>query len=192
MGPHWWLKRAIEQVYNDGFRNMNLRFILVKLCAPVIAALGMALAMPYVISKSIVPALGFSPSVQNLVLRRIYPTLLATIIMIVASIFQARQFKRLYEHIKNDKYLVGQRLVNYEPKKPFTGHNSPSFAGMTFSQAQQPAQQQQPAIAAVQQQQQQQQQQQEGNIGVDILPGPLLQPAGAAPGGNAGLQQRLV
>lgn len=191
MGPHWWLKRAIEQVYNDGFRNMNVGFILFKLCAPVIAALGMALALPYVISKTIVPALGFDPSVQNLVLRRIYPTLLATIIMTVASIFQARQFKRLYEHIKNDKYLVGQRLVNYEPKKSFTGHNSPSFSGMPFSQAQQQQQQQplqqqqQPAIAAGIQQQHQQQND-------DILAGPLLEPAEAAPGVNAGLQQRLV
>lgn len=26
---------------------------------------------------------------------------------------QIMQFARLYEHIKNDKYLVGKRLVNY-------------------------------------------------------------------------------
>lgn len=37
---------------------MNVRFILFKLCAPVIATLGMALAVPYVIGKTIVPALG--------------------------------------------------------------------------------------------------------------------------------------
>ena len=27
------------------------------------------------------------------------------------------QFTRLYEHIKNDKYLVGRRLVNYDHKR---------------------------------------------------------------------------
>uniref|UniRef100_A0A0L8GUL9 RING-type E3 ubiquitin transferase n=1 Tax=Octopus bimaculoides TaxID=37653 RepID=A0A0L8GUL9_OCTBM len=142
MGPHWWLKRAIEQVYNDGFRNMNVRFILFKLCAPVIATLGMALAVPYVIGKTIVPALGFNPTVQNIVLRRIYPMLLAMIVMTVASIFQARQFKRLYEHIKNDKYLVGQRLVNYEPKKNFTTPSSgASPSSMTYLPNQQQGQQ---------------------------------------------------
>ncbi|CAI9714795.1 E3 ubiquitin-protein ligase MARCH6-like [Octopus vulgaris] len=142
MGPHWWLKRAIEQVYNDGFRNMNVRFILFKLCAPVIATLGMALAVPYVIGKTIVPALGFNPTVQNIVLRRIYPMLLAMIVMTVASIFQARQFKRLYEHIKNDKYLVGQRLVNYEPKKNFTTTSSgASPSSMTYLPNQQQGQQ---------------------------------------------------
>lgn len=59
MGPQWWLKRVIEQVYNDGIRNINLRFILTKLCAPVIGVLGMSLSVPYVVARSIVPFLGF-------------------------------------------------------------------------------------------------------------------------------------
>ena len=39
---------------------MNLSFILCEICAPVIGCLGMALALPYVIAKSIVPVLGKS------------------------------------------------------------------------------------------------------------------------------------
>lgn len=46
---------------------------------------------------------GFSFEVQTLVLRRIYPFLLARLIIVLFGIFQARQFRRLYEHIKNDK-----------------------------------------------------------------------------------------
>jgi len=46
------------QVYNDGLRNMNLKFILYKLCFPVIAVLGMSLSLPYVIARSVVPLLG--------------------------------------------------------------------------------------------------------------------------------------
>ncbi|XP_052816419.1 E3 ubiquitin-protein ligase MARCHF6-like isoform X3 [Mya arenaria] len=117
MGPQWWLKRVIEQVYNDGLRNMNLKFILYKLCVPVIAVLGMSLSVPYCIARTIVPLLGFDFEAQNLVLRRIYPFLLACVVFVFICVFQARQFKRLYEHIKNDKYLVGQRLVNYDPKR---------------------------------------------------------------------------
>ncbi|XP_064599110.1 E3 ubiquitin-protein ligase MARCHF6-like [Liolophura sinensis] len=117
MGPQWWLKRVMEQIYNDGLRNMNLRFILIKLCCPVIGVLGMALSVPYIIAKSIVPTLGFGFEVENQVLRRIYPFLLFLLMLSSLSIFQVRQFKRLYEHIKNDKYLVGQRLVNYEPRR---------------------------------------------------------------------------
>lgn len=46
------------QIYNDGFRNLNLNFILCELAAPCVACLGLALATPYVISQSIVPMFG--------------------------------------------------------------------------------------------------------------------------------------
>ncbi|XP_067651027.1 E3 ubiquitin-protein ligase MARCHF6-like [Haliotis asinina] len=115
MGPQWWLKRVMEQVYNDGLRNMNLKYILFSLCFPVVCVLGMSLSVPYVIAKSIVPALGVDEETQNMTMRRIYPFLLTVIVIVAGFTFQLRQFRRLYNHIKDDKYLVGQRLVNYDP-----------------------------------------------------------------------------
>ncbi|XP_048411316.1 E3 ubiquitin-protein ligase MARCH6 isoform X1 [Stegostoma tigrinum] len=114
MGPQWWLKTVIEQVYANGIRNIDLHFIICKLAAPVIAVLLLSLCLPYVIAAGIVPLLGVTTEMQNLVQRRIYPLLLMVVILMGILSFQIRQFKRLYEHIKNDKYLVGQRLVNYE------------------------------------------------------------------------------
>lgn len=46
--------------------------------------------------------------------RRIYPALLIITVLSSLIIMQVVQFTRLYEHIKNDKYLVGRRLVNYD------------------------------------------------------------------------------
>ncbi|KAA8586688.1 hypothetical protein FQN60_016380 [Etheostoma spectabile] len=86
MGPQWWLKTVIEQVYANGIRNIDLNFIVRGLAAPVICVLLLSLSI--------------------------------------------RQFKRLYEHIKNDKYLVGQRLVNYERK---TGRRASSSSHSTSS-----------------------------------------------------------
>uniref|UniRef100_A0A4W5LXB1 E3 ubiquitin-protein ligase MARCHF6 n=1 Tax=Hucho hucho TaxID=62062 RepID=A0A4W5LXB1_9TELE len=111
MGPQWWLKTVIEQVYANGIRNIDLHFIIRKLAAPVICVLLVSLCVPYVISAGIVPIV-----MQNLVQRRIYPLLVMAVMLMGILSFQIRQFKRLYEHIKNDKYLVGQRLVNYERK----------------------------------------------------------------------------
>ncbi|CAB1317472.1 unnamed protein product [Coregonus sp. 'balchen'] len=121
MGPQWWLKTVIEQVYANGIRNIDLHFIIRKLAAPVICVLLVSLCVPYFISAGIVPIVAqYSPGVtmemQNLVQRRIYPFLLMVVMLLGILSFQIRQFKRLYEHIKNDKYLVGQRLVNYERK----------------------------------------------------------------------------
>jgi E3 ubiquitin-protein ligase MARCH6 len=45
--------------------------------------------------------------------RRIYPLLLLISGLVFFFTVQARQFKKLLEHIKNDRYLVGRRLVNY-------------------------------------------------------------------------------
>jgi E3 ubiquitin-protein ligase MARCH6 len=114
MGPQWRLKRVIEQVYQQGLRNVNLKYVMVELCLPVVVCLGLILAVPHIIAKSIVPAFGCDFETQNLVLRRIYPFILGVVLFVAFCIFQARQFRRLYEHIKNDKYLVGQRLVNYD------------------------------------------------------------------------------
>uniref|UniRef100_A0A8C5SWA8 RING-type E3 ubiquitin transferase n=1 Tax=Laticauda laticaudata TaxID=8630 RepID=A0A8C5SWA8_LATLA len=122
MGPQWWLKTVIEQVYANGIRNIDLHFIIQKLAAPVISVLLLSLCVPYIVASGVTPLLGVTPEMQNLVQRRIYPFLLMVVVLMGILSFQIRQFKRLYEHIKNDKYLVGQRLVNYERKtgKPGT------------------------------------------------------------------------
>ncbi|XP_018121617.1 E3 ubiquitin-protein ligase MARCH6 isoform X2 [Xenopus laevis] len=127
MGPQWWLKTVIEQVYANGIRNIDLHFIIHKLAAPVISVLLLSLCIPYIIAAAIVPVIGVTAEMQNLVQRRIYPFLLMIVILMGILSFQIRQFKRLYEHIKNDKYLVGQRLVNYERKsgKSATSPQSP-------------------------------------------------------------------
>ena len=46
------------KVYQQGLRNMNLKFIMFELCLPVLVCLGLILAVPHVIAKSVVPALG--------------------------------------------------------------------------------------------------------------------------------------
>lgn len=58
MGPNWWLKRVLEQVYHDGIRNVNTIFILRRLALPVVLTLLLALTVPYVIAAGIVPLFG--------------------------------------------------------------------------------------------------------------------------------------
>lgn len=48
---------------------------------------------------------GVTAEMQNLVQRRIYPFLLMVVVLMGILSFQVRQFKRLYEHIKNDKWV---------------------------------------------------------------------------------------
>lgn len=117
MGPNWKMRRAIERVYGDGIRNMDLMFILHDLAMPVTGAFGMALAMPYAIAHGIVPLIVSNAQLKNIVARHVYPCLLLAFLATAVIAFQIRQFKKLYEHIKNDKYLVGKRLVNYHHRR---------------------------------------------------------------------------
>ncbi|GAB0096883.1 E3 ubiquitin-protein ligase MARCH6 [Sergentomyia squamirostris] len=117
MGPDWALKRAIERAYRDGLRDIDLKFIIRDLAAPVIMCFGLALAIPYILAHSILPIFFTSQHTRTLIARRIYPFFLIVAIVIGIIIFQIRQFKKLYVAIKNDKYLVGQRLVNYDHRK---------------------------------------------------------------------------
>ncbi|KAL0270601.1 UNVERIFIED_CONTAM: hypothetical protein PYX00_007956 [Menopon gallinae] len=114
MGPDWKMRRAIERVYRDGIRNMDLSFILCDLAIPVTAGFSLALAVPYATIHSIVPLITSDAELKNGIARILYPCLLLAFILSCLIAFQIRQFKKLYEHIKNDKYLVGKRLVNYD------------------------------------------------------------------------------
>ncbi|XP_043490280.1 E3 ubiquitin-protein ligase MARCHF6 [Polistes fuscatus] len=114
MGPDWRIRLAIERAYNEGIREMDLKFVITELAAPVICCFGLALAVPYAVAHGIVPLFVTNLQTQILIARRLYPFLLLVSLVCIVIYFQIRQFKKLYEHIKNDKYLVGQRLVNYE------------------------------------------------------------------------------
>ncbi|KYM92141.1 E3 ubiquitin-protein ligase MARCH6 [Atta colombica] len=127
MGPDWRIRLAIERAYNEGIREMDLKFVIKELAAPVICCFGLALAVPYAVAYGIVPLLVTNLQTQILIARRLYPFLLLVNLVCALICFQIRQFKKLYEHIKNDKYLVGQRLVNYEHrnKSQTQQHQSP-------------------------------------------------------------------
>jgi len=117
-GPQWWLRVAIDRVCLNGFRNIDLKFIFLHLFYPCVVCIGLALAIPCVLSRSIVPLIIENTNHLILIERRIYPVSLFLFTFILLLAFQIRQFKRLYERIRNDKYLVGQRLINFERNNP--------------------------------------------------------------------------
>lgn len=103
MGPDWWLKRAIEQLYLDGLRRLNLGFLIPKLVIPAVTALGLSLCLPYIMAHSLAPLVLTDPHILVMIQRRIYPFLLLLVVTTGLIVVQLKQFKKLYEHIKNDR-----------------------------------------------------------------------------------------
>lgn len=75
MGPDTRLKLAIERAYQDGVRNINLRFIVTELAIPVIGFFGIMLSVPYVLAYSIAPLVVSDELTLRKIARRIYPAM---------------------------------------------------------------------------------------------------------------------
>ncbi|XP_054164409.1 E3 ubiquitin-protein ligase MARCHF6-like isoform X2 [Oppia nitens] len=126
MMGEWRLREVLEEIYHGGLAHINLRLIMMRLAMPVIVALVLILALPYITVNSILPMFGVTFEMQNIMNRRIHPLLLLSTCIIYLIHWQIHKFYRLYEHIKNDKYLVGRRLVNYEPNShKYRPNNTP-------------------------------------------------------------------
>lgn len=117
MGPDWHLKRALERAYTDGLRDFDLKFVMRDLAVPVVTTFGLALAIPYVLGHSILPIFFVGARDRCIISRVVYPVSFILVGSICFVLFQIKQLKKLYLSIKVDKYLVGQRLVNYEHRK---------------------------------------------------------------------------
>ncbi|XP_068141999.1 LOW QUALITY PROTEIN: E3 ubiquitin-protein ligase MARCHF6 [Drosophila tropicalis] len=117
MGPEWHLKRALERAYTDGLRDFDLRFVMRDLAVPVVTTFGLALAIPYVLAHMYLPIFFTDPYTRQIISRLVYPVSCIVVGSICFLLFQIKQMKKLYLSIKVDKYLVGQRLVNYEHRK---------------------------------------------------------------------------
>ncbi|XP_016990903.1 E3 ubiquitin-protein ligase MARCHF6 [Drosophila rhopaloa] len=117
MGPDWHLKRALERAYMDGLRDFDLKFVMRDLAVPVVTTFGLALAAPYVLAHMVFPIFLADAYARHVVARLVYPVSFFVVGSICFVLFQIKQLKKLYLSIKVDKYLVGQRLVNYEHRK---------------------------------------------------------------------------
>uniref|UniRef100_A0A8D9BVB0 E3 ubiquitin-protein ligase MARCHF6 n=1 Tax=Cacopsylla melanoneura TaxID=428564 RepID=A0A8D9BVB0_9HEMI len=133
MGPDWPIKRTIEALFRNGFREMSLRLLLTDLALPVICSLSLILSVPYITAYSIVPLFVRSNAVRNIVARRIYPFILVIVVVLFVIYIQVEQFIQLYEHIKNDKYLIGRTLVNYNSNSRKTKSSSRLRLSMLFN-----------------------------------------------------------
>lgn len=74
--------------------------------------------MPYIAAHDVLPAIlggsaegDESEELVVMVQRRIYPFLLLLIISVAAIVMQLKQFRKLYEHIKNDRLVASTEIL---------------------------------------------------------------------------------
>ncbi|KAK6114576.1 RING-variant domain family protein [Brugia pahangi] len=122
MGPNWWMKHVFEQLYADGIRGLRVHYLYKQLVAPVLACLAIHLSAPRVICSLISMIVDVSNEEQIIFLRYSYPAMLLCVFCVYFVYWQCTKFKALAEKIRNDKYLVGTQLVNYERNQAEVRH----------------------------------------------------------------------
>ncbi len=112
-GPQWRLKTVLERLYQDGLRRIDFSFLINEFLLPFTLNIGMFMAFPYLIVSYLGPAL-FHLSTVHQIERYIYSTIISFMLLLAFVIFQIKQLRLLFEHVRDEKYLVGRRLINFE------------------------------------------------------------------------------
>ncbi|BHF75868.1 E3 ubiquitin-protein ligase march6 [Sparganum proliferum] len=112
VGPRWRLRDRLEEIHDDILQNWpavrTLRIL--RFSAPLLVAVGLSLSTPFMLAHYLGPLLGLS---SEAAFRYSYPFLFGLVVLVGCIYLQIQQCIKLYERIKDEKYLIGRRLVNY-------------------------------------------------------------------------------
>ncbi|CAD5209375.1 unnamed protein product [Bursaphelenchus xylophilus] len=113
MGPECRIKNAFEQICNAGIRGFSLKMLYKDIALPMINSLSFLIAMPYVCSHIIITLCRMSVEEEIMLIRMSYPALLLFIVFALYVRWQWGKVKVICQKIRNDKYLIGTKLVNF-------------------------------------------------------------------------------
>jgi len=91
----------------------DLDLLIKDLLKHIILIISLSLALPYVLAYSIVPSFVNDETLKLLIARRIYPTFMIAVFVIVCVRMLVFQFKMVEERIKIKRFLVCWTLINF-------------------------------------------------------------------------------
>ena len=112
-GPQWRLKLVLERLYQDGLRRIDFSFLIYEFLLPFTINIGMFMAFPYLAVSHLAPFF-VSTIVIHQIERYVYSAIISFMLLLTFVIFQTKQLRLLFEHVRDEKYLVGRRLINFE------------------------------------------------------------------------------
>ncbi|CAL5009345.1 unnamed protein product [Urochloa decumbens] len=96
----------LTQAREDGFSGLRAMWVLRDILMPIIVKLLSALCIPYVLAKGVAPT-------NSAVLRFAWLGSLAMCLLCYIAKVLCRLVVRLHDSIRDERYLIGQRLQNY-------------------------------------------------------------------------------
>uniref|UniRef100_A0A0N4ZYY7 RING-type E3 ubiquitin transferase n=1 Tax=Parastrongyloides trichosuri TaxID=131310 RepID=A0A0N4ZYY7_PARTI len=117
IGPEWWFKNALENLYLRGFRQIRLKEFYVDIVLPLAAFILFQVSFPVVLAEVAFLFTG-GGIYERICLSRLMPLLFLFLQLFVCFAFwQYNKWRTLSQKIRNEQYLIGKELVNYDNLK---------------------------------------------------------------------------
>lgn len=100
----------LTQARKDGFSGLRAPWVLQDVLMPITVRLLSALCVPYVLAKGVAPRFGYSAGRNSLVLRFAWVGSLVMCAVCYVAKELSRFVVRLHDSIRDERYLIGQRL----------------------------------------------------------------------------------
>ncbi|CAG7898249.1 unnamed protein product [Brassica rapa] len=105
---------SFERVEEDGFTRLQGLWVFKEIVSPILMKLLTALCVPYVLAKGVFPMLGYPLVVNSAVYRFAWIGCLSASLFFSCAKRCHVWFINLHNSIRDDLYLVGRRLLNFE------------------------------------------------------------------------------
>lgn len=115
VAPATWLRENIERAYQQGIRRLNFYDFMIDTYFPVVKFLLLCLILPYLVGYSIPCLFECDSATVSFLKWRTHPILNFLVTLLFVFWYEVTQLNRLYDHIKNERYLIGRRLQDYNP-----------------------------------------------------------------------------
>eukprot|EP00163_Fabomonas_tropica_P029771 TRINITY_DN6510_c0_g1_i1.p1 TRINITY_DN6510_c0_g1~~TRINITY_DN6510_c0_g1_i1.p1 ORF type:complete len:1337 (-),score=210.54 TRINITY_DN6510_c0_g1_i1:93-4103(-) len=108
-------KDRFQTAWNDGVQGIRVGYVVRELIIPLAIPPATFLAVPYTVTQGLLPALGIIPSSVLLIASRFvwFAAFCILALLEIAGVCE-NWFKVLNKRIKDDKYLVGRRVLNHD------------------------------------------------------------------------------
>uniref|UniRef100_A0A0K0E802 RING-type E3 ubiquitin transferase n=1 Tax=Strongyloides stercoralis TaxID=6248 RepID=A0A0K0E802_STRER len=117
IGPEWWFKNALENLYLRGFRHIRLKEFYVDIVLPLAAFILFQVSFPVVLAEVAFLFTG-SSVYERIYLSFLMPLIFLSLQLVVCFIYwQYNKWRKLSQKIRNEQYLIGKELVNYDNLK---------------------------------------------------------------------------
>uniref|UniRef100_A0AC35TQQ8 RING-CH-type domain-containing protein n=1 Tax=Rhabditophanes sp. KR3021 TaxID=114890 RepID=A0AC35TQQ8_9BILA len=115
-GPEWWMKHALETLYLNGLRGLQLKVLYRDLVCPVVAFFLFQISTSIILGELMFAVYGGGMWERLLITKFSAPATAILQCVLLLILWQYTKVRSLSQKIRNEQYLIGQELMNFHKR----------------------------------------------------------------------------